>query len=70
MTDHWTPYGESVDLERFLKFQPLIFFGAAEQDQQAEQWVEQMEDIFQTLQYTEHLKFKFAAFRLRGPARD
>jgi hypothetical protein len=53
MMDHKTPQGEDVALEHFLKFQPPTFYGAAEQDQQAEQWVEQMEDIFQTLLYTE-----------------
>jgi hypothetical protein len=57
-------------LKRFFKFQPPTFIGEAEQEQQAEQWVEQMKDIFQTLQYSEQQKVKFAAFQLRGPAQD
>jgi hypothetical protein len=59
-----------VALERFLKFQPPTFYGAAKQDQQAEQWIEQIEDIYKTLQYTESQKVKFATFRLKGPARN
>jgi hypothetical protein len=57
-------------LERFLKFQPPTFFGVAEQDQRVEQWVEQLKDIFQTFQYSELQKVKFATFRLRRPTRD
>jgi hypothetical protein len=54
MSDHKTPRGKDVALERFLKFQPLTFFRAVELDQQAKQLVEQMEDLFQALQYTDH----------------
>jgi hypothetical protein len=70
LTDWGKPRGEDVALECFLKFQPPTFFGVAEQDQRAEQKVEQMEDIFQTLEYSERHKVKFNTFRLRGPARD
>jgi hypothetical protein len=37
MTEHKTPRGEDVALERFLKFSPPTFFGEAEHDQRAEQ---------------------------------
>jgi hypothetical protein len=63
-----TPEDEA--LERFLKFQPPIFVGGAEQDQKAEAWLEGLEDIFNVLQYSEKRMIKFATFRLRGPARD
>jgi hypothetical protein len=64
------PRGEDVALERFLKFQPLTFFDEAKQFQQAEQWTEQKENIFQTLQYSEWQKVKFVTFRLKGLDRD
>ena len=57
-------------LERFLKFQPPIFFGETDQDQKADLWMDQLEDIYAALQYTDEQKVNFAAFRLRGPARD
>jgi hypothetical protein len=46
LTKRRAPCGEDMALERFLKFQPPTFFSMAEQDQWAEQWIEQMEDIF------------------------
>jgi hypothetical protein len=63
------PLGENEALERFLKFQPPIFIGEAEQDHKVEAWLESLEDIFKTLQYSEERMIKFAAFRLHGPAR-
>jgi hypothetical protein len=41
------------------------FSGGVEQDKQAEQWVAQMEGIFQTLSYSEQQKVEFAVYRLK-----
>jgi hypothetical protein len=49
LTERRAPQGEDMALERFLKFQHPTFYGEADQDQKAEQWMEQMEDIFKTL---------------------
>jgi hypothetical protein len=62
--------GEDEAVECFLKFQPPIFVGEAKQDQKAEAWLESLEDIFSTLQYSEEQMIKFVTFRLRGLARD
>jgi hypothetical protein len=40
--------GEDEALECFLKFQPPIFVGGAEQDHKVEAWLENLEDIFKT----------------------
>jgi hypothetical protein len=53
ISDRGTRCKKDVILEQFLKFQPPTFSGEGEQDQQAEQWVAQIEDIFQTLSYSE-----------------
>jgi hypothetical protein len=37
MLEQKAPHGKDVALERFLKFQPPMFFGETEQDQRAEQ---------------------------------
>jgi hypothetical protein len=70
VTERYGPRGEDETLERFLKFQPPIFIGEGEQDRKAEVWLESLEDIFKTLQYSEKHMIKFATFHLRGPARD
>jgi hypothetical protein len=70
MSDPRTPQSDDVALERFLKFYPRTFFGGAEQDQLAEQWLEQLEEIYQTLHYTNKQKVKVTAFQLRGPAKN
>jgi hypothetical protein len=70
VTERHGPRSEDEALERFLKLQPSIFIGGAEQDHKAEAWLESLEDIFKTLQYSEERMIKFATFRLRGPARD
>lgn len=57
-------------LAKFLKFQPPEFYGKAEQEQEAELWIEKMEDIYSALQYADERKVNFAAFRLRGLAKD
>jgi hypothetical protein len=64
------PQGENETLECFLRFQPPIFVGEAEQDHKAEAWLESLEDIFKTLNYSEERMIKFATFRLRGPTKD
>jgi hypothetical protein len=68
--ERWRHRGEDEALERFLKFKPPIFVGEAEQDQKAEAWLESLEDIFRTLQYSEERMIKFTTFHLRGPARN
>jgi hypothetical protein len=62
--------GKDLALERFLKFKPLLFIGKPNLEWEAETWVEQMEDIFVVLRYSDQRKIKFAAFRLEGPVRD
>jgi hypothetical protein len=56
-------------LERFLKFNLPQYFGKHGSEQEAETWVEQMEDIFVTLNYGDQRKFQFASFKLQGLAR-
>jgi hypothetical protein len=46
MTEKRRPSVEDEALERYLKFQPSIFVGEAEQDQKAKVWLESLEDIF------------------------
>jgi hypothetical protein len=70
MTERHRPRDEVEALECFLKFQPPIFVGEAEQDHKAKVWLECIEDIFMTLQYSEEYRIKFATFRLQGPTRD
>jgi hypothetical protein len=70
MTERRGPRVEDEALEYFLKFQPPIFVEESEQDQKAEAWLESLEDIFRTLQYSEKQMIKFATFYFRGPARD
>jgi hypothetical protein len=46
ITEKKRPKGEDEALECFLKFQPPLFMGEVEQDQKAEVWLENLEDIF------------------------
>ncbi|KAI5678566.1 hypothetical protein M9H77_09516 [Catharanthus roseus] len=57
-------------LERFLKFRPPEFYGEVEQEIKAELFLEQLSDIYDTLKYEDALRVTFAAFRLRGMAKD
>ncbi|KAI5672537.1 hypothetical protein M9H77_12901 [Catharanthus roseus] len=57
-------------LERFLKFQPPEFYGEVEQEIKVELFLEQLNDIYDTLKYEDALRVTFAAFRLRGMTKD
>ncbi|KAI5675640.1 hypothetical protein M9H77_06590 [Catharanthus roseus] len=57
-------------LERFLKFRLSEFYGEVEQEIKAELFLEQLNDIHDTLKYEDGLKVTFAAFRLREMAKD
>jgi hypothetical protein len=70
VTERRGPQREDEVLKCFLKFQSPIFVGEVEQDQKAEAWLESLEDIFRTLQYSEERMIKFSTFCLHGPARD
>lgn len=62
--------GADEALERFLKFRPLEFYGDVEQEIKAGLFLEQLNDIYDTLKYEDALRVTFAAFRLRGMAMD
>ncbi|KAI5678579.1 hypothetical protein M9H77_09529 [Catharanthus roseus] len=62
--------GADEALERFLKFRPPEFYGDVEQEIKAELFLEQLNDIYDTLKYEDALRVTFAAFRLRGMAKD
>ncbi|KAI5683458.1 hypothetical protein M9H77_04686 [Catharanthus roseus] len=62
--------GADEALERFLKFQPPKFYGDVEQEIKAERFLEQLNDIYDTLKYEDALRVTFAASRLRGMAKD
>ncbi|KAI5671179.1 hypothetical protein M9H77_11543 [Catharanthus roseus] len=62
--------GADEALERFLKFRPPEFYGDVEQEIKAELFLEQLNDIYYTLKYEDALRVTFAAFRLRGMAKD
>ncbi|KAI5669314.1 hypothetical protein M9H77_19167 [Catharanthus roseus] len=62
--------GANEALERFLKFRPPEFHGEVEQEIKAELFLEQLNDIYDTLNYEDALRVTFAAFRLRGIAKD
>ncbi|KAI5677206.1 hypothetical protein M9H77_08156 [Catharanthus roseus] len=57
-------------LERFLRFWPSEFHGEVEQEAKAELFLEQLNDIDDTLQYEGSRRVIFTAFRLRGAAKD
>ncbi|KAI5663636.1 hypothetical protein M9H77_22959 [Catharanthus roseus] len=56
--------GADEALGRFLKFRPPEFYGEVEQEIKAELFLEQLNDIYDTLKYEDGLKVIFAAFRL------
>ncbi|KAI5682990.1 hypothetical protein M9H77_04218 [Catharanthus roseus] len=56
--------------KQFLKFRPQEFYGEVEQDTKAELFLEQLNDIYDTLRYKDALRVTFAAFRLHGMAKD
>ncbi|KMQ77019.1 hypothetical protein BPMI_03628 [Candidatus Burkholderia pumila] len=56
-------------LERFLKFHPTRFGGKGD-EQEAEKWLEAINDIYGTLQYTDAQQVRFAAFQLEGLAKS
>jgi hypothetical protein len=62
--EHRDHLGKDLALEKFLKFLPPLFQGKADSEQEAEAWIERMEDIFAVLNYSDQRKVQFAAFRL------
>ncbi|KAI5675472.1 hypothetical protein M9H77_06422 [Catharanthus roseus] len=62
--------GTDDALERFLKFRPLEFYGESGQETKAELFLEQLNDICGTLRHKDTPRVTFAAFRLRGMAKD
>ncbi|KAI5648700.1 hypothetical protein M9H77_34705 [Catharanthus roseus] len=62
--------GADEALERFLKFRPPEFYGDVEQEIKSELFLEQLNDIYDTLKYEDALRVTFAAFKLRGMAKD
>jgi hypothetical protein len=68
--EHRTQTEGDRALERFLRFHPPQYYGKPRSEQEAETWVEQIEDIFAALHYGDQRKVQFASFRLQGPARD
>ncbi|KAI5673731.1 hypothetical protein M9H77_14095 [Catharanthus roseus] len=62
--------GADEALERFLKFRPPEFYGDVEKEIKAELFLEQLNDIYDNLKYEDGLRVTFAAFRLRGMAKD
>ena len=59
---------DDVALEQFQKFKPPRF--SREMDEEtAERWIESMEDIYETLNYSELRKVLFGRFQLEGPAK-
>ncbi|KAI5677555.1 hypothetical protein M9H77_08505 [Catharanthus roseus] len=56
-------------LERFLRFWPPEFHGRMEQKAKAELFLEQLHDIYDTLQYESARRVTFTAFHLRGAAK-
>ncbi|KAI5682090.1 hypothetical protein M9H77_03318 [Catharanthus roseus] len=57
-------------LERFLRFRPSEFHGEVEQETKAELFIEQLNDIYDTLQYEGARRVTFTVFHLRGAAKD
>ncbi|KAI5653736.1 hypothetical protein M9H77_30923 [Catharanthus roseus] len=62
--------GADEALEQFLKFRPPEFYGDVEQEIKAELFLRQPNDIYDTLKYEDALRVTFAAFRIRGMAKD
>ena len=63
-----TEVPDDVALERFQKFKPPRFSGEMDEET-AERWIESMEDICETLNYSELRKVSFGRFQLEGPAK-
>ena len=63
-----TEVPDDVALERFQKFKPPRFSGEKDEET-AERWIESMEDIYETLNYSELRKVSFGRFQLEGPAK-
>ena len=63
-----TEVSDDVALERFQKFKPPRFSGEMDEET-AERWIESMEDIYETLNYSELRKVSFGRFQLDGPAK-
>ncbi|KAI5669495.1 hypothetical protein M9H77_19348 [Catharanthus roseus] len=57
-------------LERFLRFWAPESHGEVEQENKVELFLEQLNDIYDTLQYEGARRLTFTAFRLRGAAKD
>ncbi|XP_071932034.1 uncharacterized protein [Coffea arabica] len=60
--------GEDRALERFQKFSPPKFAGGPDPEV-AENWLENIRNIFDALDYTEERQVTFAVFQLEGAAR-
>ena len=63
-----TEVPDDIALERFQKFKPPRFSGKMDEET-AERWIESMEDIYETLNYSELRKMSFGRFQLEGPAK-
>ena len=63
-----TEVPDNFALERFQKFKRPKFSG--EKDEEVtEMWIEAMEDIYETLNYSEPRKVSFGKFQLEGPTK-
>ena len=58
-----------VALERFHKFRPLRFNGSGGEEE-AERWIDAINDIYDALQYSEARKVAFGKFQPEGPAKS
>ena len=56
-------------VEQFLKPHPPSFFGTGNPNE-AEEWIDQMEVIFDMVDCNEADKFSLAAYQLKGNARN
>jgi hypothetical protein len=61
---------EDRALERFLKFNLPKYHGKLNIAQEAENWIDQMENVFTVLKYKNVRQVYFISFRLLGSARD
>ncbi|KAI5681103.1 hypothetical protein M9H77_02330 [Catharanthus roseus] len=61
--------GADEALEQFLKFRPPEFYGEVEQEIKVELFLEQLNDIYDTLKYEDAMRVTFVAFRLREMAK-
>ena len=58
-----------IALERFQKFRPPRFNGMGGEEE-AERWIDAMNDIYDALQYSKAMKVAFRKFQLEGPAKS